>query len=1091
MSLRRFCIALLLATSACGSGGGPGGGSGTSSIGGTISGAVQGGVTVTLGGAASATTRTDASGSYSFTGLAAGSYTLTPGLEGYSFTPPARSIAVAGANLSSEDFTSAPAPASSFTLSGNVSGPARSGVTVALGGAGGAVTTTDAAGNYSFPGLGQGSYTVTPSQAGGYRFSPPSLSVPVTDADVGGLDFAESGAYAISGVVTSSGAPLPGVLLSLNGTATATTGATGSYSFGSLPDGTYSVAPSLAGYSFLPVSSSVTVAGANVAGSDFAATPDATPTFVLSGSVSGAVKQGVTLSLSGPESGSTVTDSNGSFSFPSIPNGTYSLTPSLAGGYLFSPPSRSVTVSGANVGGQSFTDAGAYTLSGTVTRSGSGLAGVTVTLNGATATTTDSSGNYSFPGLPNGTYGVVPSLAGYSFTPVSLSVSVAGQASAGNDFAATPSAGSTYTLSGSVSGAVAQGVQVTLGGAASATATTDSSGNYSFPGLANGSYTVTPSLAGYVFTPGSASVTVNGANVGGLSFTDSLVTYAISGTVSGAVAQGVTVTLGGAGSGSAVTDASGSYSFPGLANGSYTVTPSLAGYAFAPASLSPVVAGASVAGENFTATAIALTYSISGSVSGTESAGVTVTLTGTASAATSTDASGSYSFPGLSNGSYTVTPSLAGYVFTPGSASVTVSGANVPGQDFTDGASVSLNPFGPPLAGVIQGWSIGNTLVLKDNQGQDLFGLFWDGTGWELVHSSDQGSSWNSLASSGPFGDPTVAGESWGIQEVTQDSAGNVHVLSYGNGSGWHYARVALTRTAASISGYGAVVQGVALPGSFNSPTDYRGHILDVVDASGNERIAILVHDLGSASVTATHLQVTSVTAGITPSSAADFVTIAGTAVSGANDVVYGLGVGSGNAVHNYTSLMGQDGASRDLWVFVGGINTGDDPNLSQIKPLWLEASGTTWTADTSLAPFGNSSSGSALALEDCRGTASGVWLLYQDCADGLSLDKFAGGVRTGNVVPHPDTTANAWATANLAVSPDEKEVFVGYNLLTGAYTNTLAYWNGSGWTRKPVTPNLGDAWGSFGSAGWANGLVWGWIDGSTNAIRLSSLSAP
>ena len=124
MPLRRFLIALLLATSACGSAGSPGGGSGTSAIGGTVSGAVGAGVTVTLGGAASATATTDASGSYSFTGLATGSYTVIPSLAGYDFTPPIRSIEVAGADLTAEDFTSSVAGTATHAISGNVSGAA-------------------------------------------------------------------------------------------------------------------------------------------------------------------------------------------------------------------------------------------------------------------------------------------------------------------------------------------------------------------------------------------------------------------------------------------------------------------------------------------------------------------------------------------------------------------------------------------------------------------------------------------------------------------------------------------------------------------------------------------------------------------------------------------------------------------------------------------------------------------------------------------------------------------------------------------------------------------------------------------------------
>jgi hypothetical protein len=76
----------------------------------------------------------------------------------------------------------------------------------------------------------------------------------------------------------------------------------------------------------------------------------------------------------------------------------------------------------------------------------------------------------------------------------------------------------THAVSGTVSGAVASGVTITLGGAAAATATTDGSGRYRFPSLRDGSYTVTPSLAGYAFTPPSRSVAVAGSDVEGQDF---------------------------------------------------------------------------------------------------------------------------------------------------------------------------------------------------------------------------------------------------------------------------------------------------------------------------------------------------------------------------------------------------------------------------------------------------------------------------------------------------------------------------------------------------------------------------------------------
>jgi hypothetical protein len=82
------------------------------------------------------------------------------------------------------------------------------------------------------------------------------------------------------------------------------------------------------------------------------------------------------------------------------------------------------------------------------------------------------------------------------------------------------SGGSTYNIAGSVSPG-GSGTLLTLSGAASATVTADSSGNYIFANLPDGSYTVTPSKAGYTFSPTSQSVTISGNNVSGMNFTAS------------------------------------------------------------------------------------------------------------------------------------------------------------------------------------------------------------------------------------------------------------------------------------------------------------------------------------------------------------------------------------------------------------------------------------------------------------------------------------------------------------------------------------------------------------------------------------------
>jgi len=77
-----------------------------------------------------------------------------------------------------------------------------------------------------------------------------------------------------------------------------------------------------------------------------------------------------------------------------------------------------------------------------------------------------------------------------------------------------------YSVSGTVTsgGSALQGVAVTLSGNSSGTTTTDNAGNYSFTGLSNGSYTVTPSKAGYSFNPPSQNISVNNGNLPGVNF---------------------------------------------------------------------------------------------------------------------------------------------------------------------------------------------------------------------------------------------------------------------------------------------------------------------------------------------------------------------------------------------------------------------------------------------------------------------------------------------------------------------------------------------------------------------------------------------
>ncbi len=359
-----------------------------------------------------------------------------------------------------------------------------------------------------------------------------------------------------------------------------------------------------------------------------------------------------------------------------------------------------------------------YSISGTITTSaGVGINGVTVSTGGS-STTTNSSGVYTIANLAAGSYTLTPSLTGYTFSPVNRAVSITSANVTGQNFTGTPPA-STYSISGTIttsSGTAISGVTVSRGGA---TTTTNSSGVYSFTGLANGTYTITPSLTGYSFSPTSRAVTVNGANVGSQNFTGTPppssnalnngvpVNSSVNSTSANSDFKEFTVAIPSGASNLviATTNATADLdlyvrfgSSPGTGSGQYDCRPFLSSgnetCTFATPSVGTYfvrVYGYATGLQSFTITAswslAPTTYSLSGTITtstGAAISGVTVSRGG---ATTTTNSSGAYSFTGLANGTYTITPSLTNYTFSPTSRSVSVSGANVSGQNFTGTAS--------------------------------------------------------------------------------------------------------------------------------------------------------------------------------------------------------------------------------------------------------------------------------------------------------------------------------------------------------------------------------------------------------------------
>ena len=153
--------------------------------------------------------------------------------------------------------------------------------------------------------------------------------------------------------------------------------------------------------------------------------------------------------------------------------------------------------------------------------------------------------------------------------------------------------GSTSNITGHVQNATGVGlynVAIALSGTASRTVYTDNAGLYLLPNLPAGTYQVTPSKAGAVFTPASREFTFST----GQTITDSDFatqdSFNISGQtrdLNGAALSGVNITLNnGSQPVSVQSDANGYYSFDAAAGGSYTLTAARAGLGFTPATQS-------------------------------------------------------------------------------------------------------------------------------------------------------------------------------------------------------------------------------------------------------------------------------------------------------------------------------------------------------------------------------------------------------------------------------------------------------------------------------------------------------------------------
>ncbi len=618
-----------------------------------------GSVSVSLSGATNKTINTS-DGLYSFNGLTTGSYTVTiTNPTGYYTKDTVITINPLNADKPNQNFTIKKL----YSISGKVSGYNSANLT--LSGDSSATTTTSTDGSYSFTGLVNGNYKVTLTIPTNYIADDTIKDITISDANVVDSNFVLTPTYSISGTVnlatasTTSAYTNSAVTVTLsNGKTTTTNTSDGSYSFSGLLAGSYTVTLTTpTGYYCATTTISVNNLNADKPNQDFTIEK----TYKISGKVTGYTQ--ATVVLGGKSTSSVKTSTTDStYSFTGLTSGSYTVTLTIPDAtYFADDTTEAITITNGDIT-KNFALTKTYTISGTINlatnnNGTSAFTGgsVSVSLSGATNKTINTSdGLYSFNGLTTGSYTVtITNPTGYYAKDTVITINPLNADKPNQNFTIKK----LYSISGKVSGY--NSANLTLSGDSSATTTTSTDGSYSFANLVNGNYKVTLTIpTGYIADDTIKDITISDANVVDSNFVLTP-TYSISGTVNLATASttsaytnsAVTVTLSN-GKTTTTNTSNGSYSFSGLLAGSYTVTLTTpTGYYCATTTISVNNLNADKPNQDFT---IEKTYKISGKVTGYTQA--TVVLGGKSTSSVQTSATDStYSFTGLTSGSYTVT----------------------------------------------------------------------------------------------------------------------------------------------------------------------------------------------------------------------------------------------------------------------------------------------------------------------------------------------------------------------------------------------------------------------------------------------------
>ncbi|MEW4288285.1 carboxypeptidase regulatory-like domain-containing protein [Rossellomorea marisflavi] len=625
---------------------------------------------------------TNASGQYTFANLLPGSYTFV-------FTATGYGSQTKGATVISNTTTILDAELAQIagTLTGTITDPGsapipNATVTIFQNNVQIASVLTDAAGNYTIPGLSPGSYTVS---IGALNYSTLTLGTSIASGQTTVLNATLTpNPGTLTGLVTDTGStPLSGVNITVttsSGTgtivATTVTGNDGTYTVPGLAPGNYIVVASGTNFQQGSEGATITSGGTTVVNFILAANPGSlagTITNAQTGTpIAGANVQVRILDAGGSIIATVSSDTNGQYAVGNLAPGFYTVVASAPN---FQTNSATVQVfSNQTATGDVALVPNPGSLFGTVTSSigSTPIPGATVSVINSsgiliTSVLTDQAGNFTVSGLAPDTYTVTVSAQDFQGGSVGAVV-VSGQT--------TPIAVQLQPFPGQIIGTVTPEVSNTVvelrdvNNVFIDSFITNPDGTFSFNNLAPGVYTVTASAPNYTSAQGGATVTSGGTAVVNLTIVPNPASVSGRITTTGGAplatsavqvlnTNGILVATGS-------SDANGFYTVGGLPAGSYTVVATALNYGQQVRGVTLTI-GQDLMNVDFFLSPDTgnLTGHVSDLATGAPLSGASVVVLDATTqlpiATTTTSLFGNYVLNGLAPGTYIVRASLANY----------------------------------------------------------------------------------------------------------------------------------------------------------------------------------------------------------------------------------------------------------------------------------------------------------------------------------------------------------------------------------------------------------------------------------------------